>query len=132
MSRYKAKSGLVPWMSARSDGREKRFIQVGNTLLLSKTFQALGPGAQRLYFCMAMESGGKRQFIFPQSAAKKYGITPSSLRRHVKELETAGFLTVHSLQNLRLPNEYEFSHRWKEGAVPAAIPMAICSKCGAE
>ena len=115
MSRNKTHhSGLLPWLSAKPDGKEKRFIQIGNTLLLSKEFQALGSGAQRLYFAMAMESGGKRQFIFPQSAAKKYGITPSSLRRHVKELEQAGFLAVLSLQNLRLPNEYEFSLRWKE------------------
>ena len=119
MSGYKkVKTGLVPWLSAKADGREKRFIQVGNTLLLSQKFQSLGAGARQLYFCMAMESGGRRQFIFPQSAAKKYGITPSSLRRHVKELEDAGFLIVHSLQNLRLPNEYEFSLRWKESPLP--------------
>ena len=109
-----SKPGLLPWLSARGDGKEKRFIQIGNTLLLSKEFSALGTGAQHLYFCMAMESGGKRRFVFPQSAAKKYGITPSSLRRHVKELEEAGFLSVTSLQNLRQPNEYEFSLRWKE------------------
>jgi len=132
VSRYKAKPGLVPWLSAKGDGKEKRFIQVGNTLLLSKTFQALGTGAQHLYFCMAMESGGKRQFIFPQSAAKKYGITPSSLRRHVKELEEAGLLKVYSMQTLRLPNEYEFSLRWKELSEPTPYPLAICSKSGAE
>jgi len=132
MSRYKSsKPGLLPWLSAKADGKEKRFIQIGNTLLLSKEFQTLGTGTQYLYFCMAMESGGKRQFIFPQSAAKKYGITPSSLRRHVKELEEGGFLVVHSMQNLRIPNEYEFSLCWKE--LPSAtLTLAIYSKCGAE
>ena len=132
MSRRRKKNNIPPWLSARLDNFEKRFIQVGNTLLFNRTFQSLKANTKHLYFCMAMESGGRRQFIFPQSAAKKYGITPSSLRRHVKELEEAGFLKVCSLQNLRQPNEYEFSLRWKEPSRTAILPMAICSKCGAE
>jgi hypothetical protein len=62
--------GITAWMSAKADNKEKRFIQVGNSLLLSKEFQKLGVGARCLYMCMAMESAGKRGFEFPLSSAK--------------------------------------------------------------
>ena len=69
-AKYKSKVELVPWMSASPDNVEKRFIQVGNSLLFNKEFQSLGAGSQMLYLCMSMESAGKRRFIFPQAAAK--------------------------------------------------------------
>jgi hypothetical protein len=96
MSKYKAKPTIVPWLSGKADNQERRFIQVGNHLLLSKRFQQLGAGAKHLYFCMAMESGGRRSFLFPQTAALKYGIAPSSLRRYIRELEAGQFLKVYS------------------------------------
>ena len=67
--------GITAWMSAKADNKEKRFIQVGNSLLLSKEFQKLGVGARCLYMCMAMESAGKRGFEFPLSAAKSHPCT---------------------------------------------------------
>ena len=62
MPRYKSRPTIVPWLSARPDNREKRFIQVGDSLLFSDAFQELRVGAKHLYLCMAMESGGKRDF----------------------------------------------------------------------
>jgi len=108
MAKYK-RSALLPWLSARPDGKDGRFIQVGNSLLLSKRFQSLSRGAQHLYLCMAMESGGRREFIFPLSAAKKYGISPSGLRRYSSELTQFGFLSFVSMKSLRAPNVYRFS-----------------------
>ena len=128
--KYKTKVELVAWMSAMPDNVEKRFIQVGNTLLFNKEFQSLGTGSKTLYFCMAMESAGKRRFTFPQAAAKKYGITPSSLRRHVDELEAKKFIKVYSGKATRDPNLYEFCYDWKLAPRPRACapPMAISSK----
>ena len=128
--KHKAKVELIPWMSARADNVEKRFIQVGNTLLFNQAFQSLGAGSQMLYLCMAMESAGKRKFIFPQAAAKKYKITPSSLRRHIDELEAKGFIKVYSGKATRDPNLYEFCYDWKLAPRPRACapPMAISSK----
>ena len=111
--KHKNKVELVPWMSARPDNVEKRFIQVGNTLLFNKVFQSLGAGSQKLYLCMAMESGGKRDFTFPQKAAEKYGIKPSSLWRHIKELEAGKFIKVYSGKPTREPNKYEYCPQWK-------------------
>lgn len=109
---------------------KKRFIQVGNSLLLSKQFHALSTGSRFLYFCMAMESGGRKNFILPQKDAKKYGIAPSSLRKHINELEAARFIRVYSGKPTREPNRYEFCLSWKLPPSPLCshTPMAICSK----
>ena len=105
---------ILPWLSAKPDCVEGRFLQVGNSLFLSESFQNLSPGAQILFLCAALESGGRRDFLFPQKTAEKYGIAPRSLRRYVEELAEAGFIERTSLKNLRQPNEYTFSLRWKE------------------
>ena len=85
-------------------------MQVGNSLLLSEKFHKLSSGAQHLYFCMAMESGGKRDFLFPQASAKKYGIAPSSFDRYKKELLAAGCVHLKSSGRItREANEYCFS-----------------------
>ena len=130
MRKRKGTPTIVPWLSARWDNHERRFIQPGNTLLLSKEFQALGVGSRYLYFCMAMESAGKRSFVFPQTAAKKYGIKPSSLRRHIDELEAGHFIKVYSGKPTREPNRYEFCLDWKPSPPPRACapPMATYSK----
>ena len=114
MSKRRSGVTIKSWMSARSDCKEGRFIQVGNSLLLSPRFQGLSPGARFLYLCMAMESGGKRDFTFPLSSAKKYGIAKNSFSRYIKELRDNGFIVVQSMANLRKPNEYAFSFTWKE------------------
>lgn len=109
---------ILPWLSARADVSEGRFLQIGNSLLLSKPFQALSAGAQVLYLCMALESGGRREFIFPLTSAKKYGIAARSFRRYLTELVDMGFLEKQSMANLRQPNEYNFSFAWKEKSRP--------------
>lgn len=126
----KRKIELVPWMSASPDNVEKRFVQVGNTLLFHDAFNRLTVGCRYLYFCMSMECAGKRRFVFPQAAAKKYGITPSSLRRHVDELEAGRFIKVYSGKPTREPNIYGFCFDWKLRPGPQfyASPMATSSK----
>ena len=102
------------WMSAKPDCREGRFLQVGNSLLLSPEFRGLSMGARCLYLCAAMEAGGKRNFTFPQSAATKYGIPARSMRRYLQELVTAGFVDVESSGRWRREsNRYLFSMSWR-------------------
>lgn len=95
---------IKPWFSAKADCRERRFIQVGNTLLLSPAFRKLSCGAQQLYLCMGMESGRRRGFTFPQSAAKKYGFAPTRFWRYVAELERERSIKVYSGKCARCPN----------------------------
>ena len=126
MNRRRKAPAISPWLSARADNTEKRFIQVGDTLLFDKTFQSLSPGAKTLYFCMAMECGGRRDFLFPRARAIRYGFASKSFWRYVTELEERGFLIRHSMKNLRMPNEYSFSFAWKgaENAPPAQSSSA--------
>lgn len=105
---------IVPWLSAKADNAEGRFIQVGNSFLLSKRVQRLSSGAIRLYLCMANEAAGHRDFIFPLAAAKKYGFAPASFRRYVNELVKEKFIVISSSgQVVREPNKYEFCLDWK-------------------
>lgn len=106
---------LPPWMSARADGRDGRFVQVGNSLLLSERFRALNANAQMLYLCASMESGGEREFSFPSSTMEKYHFTRSTACAALTELIAGGFVElVSSGKNTRTANVYKFSLRWKE------------------
>lgn len=118
MSKRKSGATLLAWLSARPDCKDGRFVQVGNSLLLSEQFQTLSAGARFTYFAMCMESGGKREFVFPLAAAKKYGIASMSLRRQIDELVNSGFITVRSGACVRAPNIYSFSFDWKSKSEP--------------
>lgn len=83
-------------MSGKVNCKEGRFIQVGNSLVLSKKFQELKSGARWLYLSMAMESGGKREVTFTHGSGKKYGIKPSS-----KGEEYFQTLFLHELVHIR-------------------------------
>lgn len=114
MRHKKAKNcDIKPWLSANLDNTEGRYIQVGNTLLLSKQFQALSAGARYTYLCMTMEAGIGRSFTLPKKAAVKYGIPAATLRRHVDELISAGFIQKTSGANTKEPNIYSFEFGWK-------------------
>ena len=107
---------ISPWLSANEDCCEKRFVMLGHSLLMSPIFQGLSGGTKHLYLCMALECGGRWQFTFPLSAAKKYGISSSSFRRSINELLKSGLIARQSMANLRQPNEYKFEVGWKMSA----------------
>ncbi len=123
MPRHKAARNvpIVGWLSLNLDCKEGRYIQVGNSLLLSRAkdgteenrFIQLSPSTRMLYLCMAMEAGGRREFEFPLRAAKKYGINNSTLRRGVDELIRDGFLERDSGWNTRTENKFRFVFGWK-------------------
>lgn len=116
MGRRKTAShcNIRPWLSAKADCKEGRFIQVGNSLRLSEQFGKLKAGAKDLYYCMSMEAGGEREFTFPASCAGKYRISPSSFDRFKAELIDAGFIRIKESGRLtREKNVYEFVFDWK-------------------
>ena len=116
--RKNAENCAIPaWASGRLDCREKRFVQIGNTLFFDQTFQLLSAGAKHLYFCMFAECGGRRTFDFPHGAAKKYGIPPRSFDRYSAELVEAGFLSKTSGKNTRTANTFCFEFGWKKRAI---------------
>lgn len=117
MPKHKAakNADIRPWLSARCDCKEGRFIQLGNSLLLSKEYQALSSGARHMYACMTMESGGKKTYEFSKNrTGAKYGIPGTSFDRHVKELKEKRFiLCIEDNHTIRQPNLYEFCLDWK-------------------
>ena len=105
---------ISPWLSAKKDCREGRFIQIGNSLLFSELFHRLKDSSKYLYLCMAMEAAGRSDFLFPLSVAKKYGISESTLRRGLEDLKKEGFIELTSSgQVTREPNYYRFVYDWK-------------------
>jgi hypothetical protein len=109
---------IKPWLSAKRDSKEGRFIQVGNTLLLSKKFHKLSTGARQMYLCMAMESGGRRNFNFSKGTGTKYGFPYTSHTRFIKELIESRFI-ICTKRFHTIKNEYEFSFlEWKADTEP--------------
>ena len=111
---------ILPWVSAKMDIREGRFLQIGNSLFMSKAFQGLKPGAAILYLCMANEAGGKRTLAFSHGQAKKYGFPSTSFDRYIKELERKGFVRrLHPPGGeMFVKAEFEFIFSWKEKPPP--------------
>ena len=105
---------ILPWLSEKQDNSEGRFLQIGNSLLLSDKFGDLSASAQHLYLCAAMEAGGHREFIFPAAAMKKYHLARSTAQSALNELTQHGFIELMSCGKItREPNQYRFSFRWK-------------------
>lgn len=110
----KKKTPFAPWETRTSDGIEKRYIRLGNTLLYSSAFLQLSAKAKETYIYMRIESAGKREFTMPHSKYIQFSKKDSFLRAR-DELEKAGFIeTLQHNANLRKPNVYCFSERWKE------------------
>lgn len=117
MPRKKSGGVMLPWLSARLDNKEGRFIQIGNSFLLSKEVKDLSPGARLMYLAMAMESAGKREFTFSRSTAQKFGISETTAARYIKELSSSGFIEMVSCGRFaRVANVYRFSMNWKQTA----------------
>ena len=114
MPRYRSKQPLPPWVTATPDGREGRFIQLGNTLLLSKTFLALNGNAQLLYIRMVNEAGGHREFTFTAGDARIYKMSKSGFAKSLDELKEKNFIEcAENNANLRKANVYRFCDGWK-------------------
>lgn len=111
---------IKPWLSERLDHKEGRYIQVGNSLMLSKRFQVLKPNTRFLYLCMALESGGKPNVQFSHGAAQKYGIPSTSFERAAKELQEAGFISleIDEERSQFKTNIYRFINDWKLKPAP--------------
>lgn len=105
---------ILPWLSANHPPSDKRFIQIGNSLLLSKKYQALHDTSRTLYECLAMESGGKRFVkLSRRQAEKKYGIKEATYTRAKKELIEKGFIRIKDNTGRYETNCFEFIDDWK-------------------
>lgn len=121
MSKRKHGPTIVPALSAKVDNKEKRFIQVENSLLLSKQFHALSTGSRFLYFRMAMESGGRKNFILPQKDAKMaHGVNPRSRLIRFSKNSSFHYFTVDEmgLRLMKLALDEMALYRFKASMLP--------------
>lgn len=106
---------ILPWLSGRRDCKEGRFLQVGNSLLLSETFGELSGNAVKTYFALCMEAGGKQTVSFPRARAPAYGISTATFTRAIQELTEAGLIS-HDFDDNKYryqANVYRFKVDWK-------------------
>lgn len=103
-----------PWQTKNKNGVEKRYIRLGNSLMLDERVMGLNHLAFRIYTYMILESGGNVIFEFPYAKYRKI-TSRSNFQRALDELTAAGLVEVHENNaNLRKPNKYRFSVRWKD------------------
>lgn len=112
MSKYK-KTPFAPWETTKENGIEERFIRMGNSMLLHTSVRELSHTAFRVYTYMKLESAGKPEFTFPKTKWKGY-ISPNGFQKAKEQLCLSGFIEeVQNNANLRKPNVYRFSSKWK-------------------
>lgn len=119
------KGGITPfppWITRYKNGVEKRYIRLGNSLMLDEAVTSLNHLAYRIYTYMLLESGGQPIFEFPYSKYKKFA-SKDGFQKALDELCAAGLLEVAEKNaNLRKPNKYRFSIRWKDTKKPPIKP----------
>lgn len=101
------------WLSALPGATgEKSYIRVTSSLLRSEKYQSLTFSARFVFQCMALESGGHVEFVFPEATASKhYGISPATLRNAVRELIANNIISYASEKRERgKPVPYRFNH----------------------
>lgn len=114
MGKSHAAKPLPFWASGNDHNKEKRFAQLGDSLLFHPAVKGLSANAFRVYVCCIMEAGGRKMFQFPESKALSLGFSRSTFRRSMAELHRKGFLsTVRSGKTTRTASDYEFSAEWK-------------------
>jgi len=106
------------WQTTIDNGYEKRYIRMGNSLMLHPSILGLNPLAYKIYTYMLLECGGKAEFEFPYAKFRKIA-SKDGFQKAVKELVEVGFIdVVQRNANLRKPNLYRFSVRWKNYKPP--------------
>lgn len=108
------KCKILPWLSGNADCTDKRFLQVGNSLLFNKRFQSLKDSTKMFFLCLAMESGGNREVELSSRKAAKYGFCRSTVVRCTKELIEKGFIERINPDELQFAtSKYKFLFDWK-------------------
>lgn len=112
------KTPFKAWQTCKENGIEERYIRLGNSQLLHQATKDLSDKAFKIYVYMLLESGGKMEFIFPQKKWSKLS-SKDAFQRAKTELIQKGFISLkQNNANLRKPNIYAFSEKWKDYEPP--------------
>lgn len=114
MSRQKKKTPFPSWTTKTSNGIERRYIRVGNSLMYSKVYQKLSNSAKVIYSYMLLESNGQRELEFSASSYEGF-MSKNTFLKARNELIEQGFIEIkQNNANIRKANVYAFSEAWKE------------------
>ena len=116
MGRRKAAENctILPWVSAKADNKEKKFLQIGVTLFENEAFQSLTPPQKIVYLAMCLDAGGSREFTFSKERFSHFGIPPSTARDAIEVLIQKGFITREFSGKLaHTKSLFRFSLDWK-------------------
>jgi hypothetical protein len=109
----KKKRAFQEWESSAPGLQDCRFMRLSNSQMLHPKMQELSGNAFKLYCCMKLEADGNLIFEFPHAVYTRFMAARTFLRAK-DELIAAGFIEVEQPgANLRAPNKYRFSARWK-------------------
>ena len=104
---------FAAWETAKTDGIEERYIRLGNSQMSTGILRRLNGTAFKLYCYMKLESGGKRDFEFPRAKVKQI-LSNDGFYYALDELIEAGLIEiVENNANIRKPNIYRFSDKWR-------------------
>ena len=110
----KKKRAFQEWESCAPGLQDGRFMRLSNSQMLHPKMRGLGGNAFMLYCYMKNEAGGKVVFELPHREYTSF-MSKSTFLRAKDDLIAAGFIEVEEDNaNLRRPNKYRFSTRWKE------------------
>ena len=92
---------------------DNSYLQISKQQLTD--MKSLSSGAVKVYLSMLLEANGKATFTFPRSRYVDY-MSSATFDRTKKELITYGFIEeLEKNKELRQPNLYRLSERWKTG-----------------
>ena len=112
--KHKTNYSISPWLTAKADCREPKYIQCGVTLFEHPAFKRLTPAQRCLYLAMCLDAGGHREFTFSKARIEHYGFSYATGRDAINALIAGGFIIkLFSGQTTREKNGYAFSERWK-------------------
>ncbi len=105
---------ISPWASGTLDGAEPHYLQVGVKLFEHPVFQSLTPLQRYLYLCMLHDAEGRKEFVFPNSRIKHFGMKNTAARDGIEVLIQKGFIVrLFSGKATREKSGYAFSQAWK-------------------
>ncbi len=108
------KSRIAYWLTALLDRGREPFVMKGYTFYEHPAVKELKPLTYKIYDYMCKECSGRRDFIFPYSAYKDIA-SKEGFQKARAELIEKGFIEiVQNNANLRKPNLYRFSEKWKK------------------
>ena len=121
---------------ASCSGDKDRFGRVYDSMCKHQNYKNLSIGAKQFYTLCRVQSASvqgktclykhgeeykitytERDFVFPASHLKMYGIDRSNANRYFKELIEAGFIDKkESNKPIKKVNVYSFSSRWQHSS----------------